>query len=777
MKLYVKVSSISRNKSYSFLIGISAGVILSLISMPLLEDCHNSRNYGKEGWYQQIVSNDYDPVVQLGKIENFTKEDLTRTKNGDFQLPVSRPRFYATELNVKQKLLVTVLSNYLSLAKAINRTIGNRVNKLMYFLDSTTSNNLAKTYLKEVSNAIAILPDLTGSEGLLNFEQEGNFMRILKYLIEKGLIRNYDFVFMMTDQTFVKGQKLLDYVSRFSVSEELFIVPYTLPSAHRESFNADSFSIEAGILLSSSLILKCELDKNCFLDSYLKTSDLKINQKRFNSYYINSEEDLDFKTFKTALTLYPVLHDIFYYQLHLVWYQLALNESLEALKELEQKIESSNLQKSFDNKWPTGISDSSKPQNRFDVIRWSYLSEGHLFMPNDFEVLRPLNDLDKLEVNEIKSLCVEWLKKNAKTNNLKFVNFYRRFDANRGLEYIIDISLSKADTMKRFEIVRPLNRLELIPNVPYVTEHVRIILLLPIRGEEDLELASSFLQQYSNACLKKANHQTFLILLLFYSPNDDKNMYAHIKTQATQIQMKYKTNSAKIAWISILSTKEKKVPTELAFMDLISKKLSTNFLNSLILLCRTTMILTLDFLNRVRLNTIIKYQIFFPIPFVEFRLRSQIKSANNNFDVRKDNGYFDNADFNFVSFYLSDYLTARKAVEHILPIITQDQELTNDIYYESSIDIFQMFLTYNEYQSRKSETKKDTYFIMRAVEPELKLKNEGVNDCNRYESNTRSQSTCERRTFLGMGSKSLLASFIVEDSHEEIDVDNSENEI
>jgi hypothetical protein len=390
-------------------------------------------------------------------------------------------------------------------------------------------------------------------------------------------------------------------------------------------------------------------------------------------------------------------------------------------------------------------------------------------MPNDFDVAKPLNSNEKLEITQIKNESIEWLRRKYKNlindEKMSIINFYKKFDAIRGLEYIVDFRLRAFPDIKRLQLIKPLNKIELISGVPYVTENVRIVLILVIRSEEEIESASEFLSQYTTVCLKKSNHQTVLILILINQLNTDRDQYITIKALASQLQNKYKNSGSKIAWIPVNSAKDKKVPTDLALFDLLSRKLSISFSDSLILNCRANMIISSDFLNRVRLNTIQNNQVFFPIPFVEYRLRSQVKPLKN-FDVRKDNGYFDSTNYNHGSFYLSDYLKARKLTQDLLPIVKNERFLERSIYYDSEMDLFHLFIKYNSVM--KTNEKPKTIFIMRAIEPELKLKHESFTyDCFYYESNKFAIENCHKRNLIGLGSKRQLAALIIDDNRKD----------
>jgi len=70
------------------------------------------------------------------------------------QKPVVRPRFYSTELGIKEKLLVAVMTNSSVLrdfGKPLNKTLNHHVDKLLFFADLSSGGTLPETGLPVVS--------------------------------------------------------------------------------------------------------------------------------------------------------------------------------------------------------------------------------------------------------------------------------------------------------------------------------------------------------------------------------------------------------------------------------------------------------------------------------------------------------------------------------------------------------------------------------------------------------------------------------------------------
>lgn len=112
---------------------------------------------------------------------------------------------------------------------------------------------------------------------------------------------------------------------------------------------------------------------------------------------------------------------------------------------------------------------------------------------------------------------------NAKFNNIylysRLNNGYRRFDPQRGMEYVLDITLrdtskGNVEVEKRVQLVRPLGQLEIVP-MPYVTESTRINLIVPV-SEEDKDGVGTFLDNYAHTCLD-AQESTDLLIIFIYN--------------------------------------------------------------------------------------------------------------------------------------------------------------------------------------------------------------------------------------------------------------------
>jgi hypothetical protein len=55
--------------------------------------------------------------------------------------------------------------------------------------------------------------------------------------------------------------------------------------------------------------------------------------------------------------------------------------------------------------WPIGVPPPFKPPTRFDVLRWDYFNETHLFLKNDNDVTEKMKGLKSHVYSRFYSLC------------------------------------------------------------------------------------------------------------------------------------------------------------------------------------------------------------------------------------------------------------------------------------------------------------------------------------------------------------------------------------
>ena len=866
---------IRRNKY--FLIGCMIGIALSSISVPIKNcyDPSSTSTDNEEDilridneqivqklvdWYQTVLHEKYEPIILNGTSdESFRPKQVTQfDQNGynrnlilvrDNKLKFYRPRFHYSELNIKSRFLLCsflnerrfpqsyenqksfpgdLINNYINYTN--DKIVNNQDLDVIYFYSEMYADNVRIS--SETTNLNLIDHNGNRLDRIMIEPNQSKHDAAINYLIEKNKLHDYSFVFMFTDQTLFSIKHLYELVNLVTISKNLvsFCNDKRLEQKNQswkrmlEDIDVNESFLDCGLLISSALLIKCRLEPNCIRNqSNIYNIHPSYHMKSFHLPLDEMLTGIDLKwklQIVNSLTIYPIpfnsetfhlINTLMEYK-HLLSYKKNLFQNENEIESIKSTINDrwTMVSKQGWCTWPTGTFNLQKPHNRYEVSRWSYWNQSHVFMPNDIHVVRRLNQDELNEIANLKHYSEKWL---SSESNLFIERIYRRFDAIRGLEYIIDAEHHKGTYSEniRLQLMKPLNPIELVADVAYVTENLRLTLILPVRGRMEVPLAIKFLNEYANLCLRRNNHQTILVIVLIYTHNsnkedssqmlleDESKEFSRLKKVSLYIQSKYSTNSVNIAFMDLHPPKSSsfdhhnkrrngrllRYPSEMVYLDLIARSLRASSNEPFLMLhCRTNMLFSIDFLNRVRLNTIAKRQIFLPIPFVEYHLRSSEsnshfreilrngisnnnvtasivnltnRSNNRNFDVRKENGFFDESNFEVVSFYLSDYLLARKFSEAEIPFVRNRQTIVKfqDAYYNSNLDLNHMFALY-----KKSSP---TIGLMRAVEPELRLfHSTTLDDCQYFESNIMSFNNCKRRQHYGIGQKQKLALIVME---------------
>ncbi|KAG5891796.1 hypothetical protein JTB14_006188 [Gonioctena quinquepunctata] len=645
-----------------------------------------------------------------------TKTVIKKANPDSKKSKLVRPRYYSTELGIRENILVGIFTSEEKIntqAVHINKTIGHLVDKIKFFIT-------AQYKLKTKFN-------LTGLVGFTDARFKFRPFQVIKYIGDM-FGQDYDYYFFANDYTFTNAHKLKDIINKISVSMDVYLGVRVKDSSY--------CNLDSGILLSNSVLkaMRNHLDW-CIMNAVSEDHSENIGRCVYHSIGLSCQESVQLESlpsfklrhfelgshlfelthrddFNKAVTIYPVLQKDDFYMLNAYF----LKQRLTAMNK-EIQILSTSLTDS----WPPGQRSGAKAATRFDLPKQYYFNLSHVLFPDDFNNIRKHTEAELIDIENI----IEEVKSkvaNTYPNVLqykKLVNGYRTFDLSRGMDYTLDLAFRNLNNgkeiVKRFEVCKPLGNIEFIP-VPYVTENTRVNIIFPIQ-ETELSLALQFLTSYAKLVMD-AKEKTFLLLILLYQYNSSSkgsdDIFKDIKDFATKATSKYKDDDAKIAWLSIrlpdvpkpLYVEENRA-LSFAVVDLALKKIG---LDSLTLILNVYCNITVDFLNRVRMNTISNFQIFSPIPFQQYDPKI---SQNSNLEVNKNSGHFDREEYNFLSFYGRDYVFARKKYQHVIPLMRIDNDIVNilDDDYRNVGNIFEMFIKYH-----------DMLHCLRATEMNLKIK-------------------------------------------------------
>lgn len=203
MSLYRYACSQVKNNSY-FVIGVILGFILSLQYM----------GYDNQQFCPSVESEFTGTVekIQLSTTDGYEPKFLSN-KPLQPKKPVKslqRPRYYSTELGIRDKLFVGVLTTEKNLnqhAIAINKTLAHVVDKMKFFITAS----IVKTSL-----------NLTNIVGFTDNRELLKPFHVLKYILDNYL-NDFDYFYLISDTGFVNGRRLVKLANGISVSEDVYL--------------------------------------------------------------------------------------------------------------------------------------------------------------------------------------------------------------------------------------------------------------------------------------------------------------------------------------------------------------------------------------------------------------------------------------------------------------------------------------------------------------------------------------------------------------------------
>ncbi|KAH9518485.1 hypothetical protein Btru_016921 [Bulinus truncatus] len=625
-----------------------------------------------------------------------------------------RPKFAATELGIREKLFVAVLSSkdtLNTLAVAVNRTISQYVTKTVYFIDKKA-------------------PVVPAGMIIVNFDDGYNHLmptNVFKFVIKK-YGQDYDYYMFLSDKGYIRAEKVFDLVSHISVSRHVH-----LGSPKGVEGGKTYCSLEGGVIVSQSLLSLVNsslkwCSENChsldasvnFGKCLLHASDMECHSTAANKVYtaypvknLNFNKDIEAlreqANFNKSLSVFPMPDEVTHYKMHRYFCEVELNSTMHQIQEMKDNILymgqfAPGGRDSIS--WPIGVPEPYKPKNRFDVIRWDYFTETHIFFQDDFTNVKELIGIDKLDIQDIIKISMEKLNElhNNKYLYSYLINGYRRFDPQRGMEYLLDLALedtsipreentnnnyNKRIIEKRVFLVRPLGEVEVVP-MPYVTESTRLNIILPITPSE-MDGWGVFLETYARLQAESADSLALIIVFLYpqIPKTGEEDVFSVLKSMVTYYDDKSE-DGVKTRMINFANNSTY-VP-EFKIIDAVSGLLEPD---ALILTCTVGMLLNAEMLNRVRINTIPGWQVFFPIGFWQFKpnIIYDKKPYPTEIEFSSRTGHYDVLSYEHGSFYNSDYKDARKSLS------------IEDLM---KCDLYEIFVRYGKVH------------VFRAVEPEFK---------------------------------------------------------
>ena len=349
-----------------------------------------------------------------------------------------------------------------------------------------------------------------------------------------------------------------------------------------------------------------------------------------------------------------------------------------------------------------------------------------------------LAGIHRLDIEEILNVSRQQLADHYENRfeNIQLLNGYRRFAPSRGMEYILDLSMrdrqSGLEIVKRVQLVRPLSKVEIVP-MPYVTESTRVNLILPVTLDTKDEVVS-FLDAYAHTCLDAGDNANLFVIFIYdnLESTDAADPYSVIKSMIAYYESKY-LNGARMSWMALRGL----APSKLELVEAVSERHTPE---SLLFFCTVAMELSVELLNRVRMNTIQGWQAFFPIGFWQYKpnLVYKTKPYPTQITISRKEGHFDVLMADHVGFYNADFMHAYSA-------LMSQQSAQKSL---PSLDLYDLFLQHG------------ALHVFRAVEPALRLRYR-MRHCPTVPDET-VYHRCLRVRAEGLASTSTLAMLIFE---------------
>ncbi|KRX24422.1 Chondroitin sulfate synthase 2 [Trichinella nelsoni] len=747
-----------RNLSPLFL-GILCGIVLSSLFQNLFHAQLCEPSCVEESTTAEIIDLDLDG--HLGKFDN---DDSSSSASGDFDRMSSRPtlatvsnaslkarpKFFATEVGIRQRLLIgfmVAVSDLQLLYDTMDNTLKEYANRVVFFVEKSSTNNSIFFGTNVVSLDTYVVKNLPS----LAFD----------YINKR--FNQFDWYFLVANRTIVNPFAIDRLMKQLNAGDSLFFGQLTFGNV---------CSLEAGILISRDLLDKlidCNQDDDyrCIF-SHLQCTDSWKNVQ-FRSLKFRTaewmESNLVNENYRQILTVQGLESQS---EVEIVQAYLRRLESdhLQArLRSIRQEVLNLSNLLGENVTLPLGLAEPWRSADRYDLLKWDFFNASHMFpASSDEETAILLRGYDRLDVLAVSGFAIDWLKrkrgccgdgrlKSNCSDSAKLLSGYRRFDPNRGVDYVLDfleISHQQA-RMKRVYLLRPVGNAELVP-APFVTESTSVTMLLPVRGFE-IEQAALFLDQFKRLCLDE--DQRCNLILLF-------QRQANGTDQAIERSLRKLFGS----WNGVRGSRLQVVKLIgeaclVRMVDLVVSRLKTT---RLLLLASPWLQLDREMLNRVRMQTIENFQAFFPVPFVYYHptLTGLKQQWNGNVGVRQHSqlgrnlGRFDRSNFEIASFYSTDYAYVRNMLHtensfaNVAAQTTDSTTITADGRY-----IFKLFCNTNE-QNKDSGRK---FHVMRAVDPTFQLIHRNTANCNRAVDMIELE-TCLSMKKKNLGTRIQMASYL-----------------
>lgn len=543
-----------------FLLGLVVGVYVALVAVP--------------GERQACG-------VDLGEVPDV---EPVSAAPAPLEPAVQRPRYYRSELGMREPVLAAVLSPSLSTRGVLLNASAAGVVPLRLF-------SAASERAPPAGNVVAF----TDTRRMLQP------FHMLKYLADNHL-EQYNYFLLLDDTAALNARQLLRLAEEISVSQDVYM---GAPAPD----NTDYCMLESGILLSNSVLrsIHSSLDW-CVRNSYSTHHYENVGRCVLHSARVTCMRQVQDRKYKWAShpregSPWPSLVDVV--AVVTGTSEVRMRTALEImcrqlLEKTQQEISQYSTQLSrllphhpphFRNhSWPTGARVDAgmlppTPIDRFDDLRWTWFNRTHAMMYNDHEPVTLLPPIYARAVEEALEEVSNWLQDKYGDREMTLTEGLWRWVPAQGLFYRLRVETALGPRL--LELCRILGSASVLP-VPYVTESTTVRILLPaLAGHERriFQLAERIMRDKPRAV-------ALTVLRLSReaaAPPGDLLTYDREEVR----------DAGSTSYWAALRWAVSRLPRD-----------------SLILLAHHDMEYNDDFLNRVRMNTIRGHQWFAPLPLL-----------------------------------------------------------------------------------------------------------------------------------------------------------------
>ncbi|CAI4230661.1 unnamed protein product [Auanema sp. JU1783] len=623
-------------------------------------------------------------------VENKPNATVAAVANDQVQ-KVVRARFAATELGMRDRLVVAVLAES-SLAVALNASVGKHVPRIHLFADSA-----------RIDSDMAQLTNLSPYplSDSRNIGQKSHHF-IFGLMFNMSMHENYDWFLLVKDSTYVNPFELKRYVDSINWNKPVLIGQ---PDADGRCI------LESGVLLSNpalQLIMKnrqacneitasIDSDQLAFERCMMFATNLSCTQSYqgsdFHIWKVDGHAAHDninnWKNdplFNKSITVTKLFSEADASALHDHFIRVELSELDENIDNMEKEVSELMSVTKEGPTWPAAIPSYSKPPNRYQVPTWEFFTMRDIFRNEQNQNVRPLEGKHLDDVMEV----VQAARKHAENEelDLEFVqmrNGYRLFDSQRGMDYMIDLVYKKPKgeiVERRVHVSRMIASTQLLNQVPYVKEDTDITIVVPLNLETEVYPARRLLAHQARLCLAAIEETRKTRVVIAVSQEIDPRSVTNIRNDLAELKKRCHRSALEADVISVRAA-ENSSPVSAALDESIDRYGP----NTIFVVLSPHADIQREFLDRVRINTIRKYQVFFPLPFVEYHPTISGMDVNENeiptnpqeardqalnrlrevgsfkrkraLLVQKDHGRFDSLDFTCAAMYGSDYVALR----------------------------------------------------------------------------------------------------------------------